>query len=66
MSLVSHINKDGFDFVALLHWSGVDMYDVKTGQYKSHRINCEDMDALKRVGRMAAEGIIKDDDPVWR
>ena len=42
------------------------MYDVKTGQYKSHRINCEDMDALKRVGRMAAEGIIKDDDPVWR
>ena len=62
----SHINKDGFDFVALLHWSGVDMYDVKTGQYKSHRINREDMDALKRVGRMAAEGIIRDDDPVWR
>jgi len=42
------------------------MYDVKTGQYKSHRINREDMDVLKRVGRMAAEGIIKDDDPAWR
>ena len=62
----SLINKDGFDFVALLHWSGVDMYDIKTGQYKSHRINREDMDVLKRVGRMAAEGIIKDDDPAWR
>ena len=29
-------------------------------------IDREDMDALKRLGRMAAEGIIKDDDPVWK
>ena len=30
------------------------------------KIDREDMDALKRLGRMAAEGIIKDDDPVWK
>lgn len=42
------------------------MYDVNTGQYKSHRINREDMDTLKRAGCMAVEGIIKDDDLVWR
>ena len=30
------------------------------------KIDREDTDALKRLGRMAAEGIIKDDDPVWK
>ena len=63
---LSHINKGGFDFVALLHWSGVDIYDFNTGEYASYRIEREDMDALKRLGRMATEGIIGDDDPVWR
>ena len=62
---LSQINKDGFDFVAILHWSGVDMYDFKTGLYNSQKIDRGDMDALKKLGRMAAEGIIKDDDPVW-
>ena len=62
---LSDINGDSFDFVALIHWSGVDLYDFKTGEYLNQRISREDMDALKRLGRMAAEGIIKDDDPVW-
>ena len=62
---LSDINDDRFDFVALIHWSGVDIYDFKTGEYSNKRIDREDMDALKRLGRMAAEGIIKDDDPVW-
>ena len=31
----------------------------------SFRIGRDDMEALKKIGRMAAEGIIKDDDPVW-
>ena len=62
---LSDINNDSFAFVAIIHWSGVDIYDFKTGEYSKQRINREDMDALKRLGRMAAEGIIKDDDPVW-
>ena len=62
---LSDINDDRFDFVALIHWSGVDIYDFKTGVYSNKRISREDMDALNRLGRMAAEGIIKDDDPVW-
>jgi len=62
---LSDINGDSFDFVALIHWSGVDLYDFKTGEYLSQRISSEEMDALKCLGRMAAEGIIKDDDPVW-
>jgi len=62
---LSDINNDSFAFVAIIHWSGVDIYDFKTGKYSEQRINREDMDALKRLGRMAAEGIIRDDDPVW-
>ena len=62
---LSGINDGGFDFVAIIHWSGVDIYDFKTGEYSDRRICREDMDALERLGRMAAEGIIKDDDPVW-
>ena len=62
---LSDINNGGFDFVALIHWSGVDIYDFKTREYSNRRIDREDMDALKRLGRMAAEGIVMDDDPVW-
>lgn len=62
---LSPINKGSFDFIALVHWSGIDMYDFKMEEYISFRIEREDMDALKKLGRMTAEGIIKDDDPVW-
>ena len=30
------------------------------------RIDRENMNALKRLGRMAAEGIIRDDEFVWQ
>lgn len=59
-------NEDEFDFVILLHWSGLDMYDVEAKEYNHIKIERNDMDALNRLGRMAAEGIIKDDDPVWQ
>ena len=59
-------NRNEFEFVALIHWSGVDIYDFCTGGYSSKRIDREDMDALKKLGRMAAEGIIKDDNPAWQ
>lgn len=62
---LSDINNNAFDFVALVHWSGVDIYDFRFEQYSRSRISREDRDALQRLGRMAAEGIIKDDDPVW-
>lgn len=62
---LSHINNGKYDFVALLHWSGVVLYDFRTDNYSYANINREDMDALKKLGRMAAEGIIKDDDSVW-
>ncbi len=35
-------------------------------EYSRRWIDSRDMDALHRFGRMAAEGVIKDDDPVWR
>lgn len=63
---LSGINNDSFDFVALIHWSGVEIYDFKTEEYSNRKISREDMDALKRLGRMAAEGMIRDDDPVWK
>ena len=62
---LSFVNNGKYDFVALIHWSGLVIYDFKTDNYSFFKINREDMDALKRLGRMAAEGIISDDDPVW-
>ena len=56
------ISRQGF---TLVHWAGVVIYDFKTRVYSNRRISREDVDALNRLGRMAAEGIIKDDDPVW-
>lgn len=35
--------------MALIHWSGVDIFDFKTGEYSKQRICREDMDALKRL-----------------
>ena len=59
------INKGQYEFVAILHWSGIDIYDFVSRTYYTKRIEREDMDALKKLGRLTAEGIIKDDDPVW-
>ncbi len=64
-SWLTYINNGKFAFVALIHWSGVDIYDFEKDEYSSRRIGREDMDALKKLGRMAAEGIIKDDNSVW-
>jgi len=63
---LASVNGGKFDFVAIIHWSGIDIYDFGSGNYSSKRIEREEMDALKKLARMAAEGIIKDDDPVWQ
>ncbi len=63
---LEQINKGQFDFVALIHWSGIDVYDFATRNYYMKRIDRENMNALKRLGRMAAEGIIRDDEFVWQ
>ena len=39
---------------------------MKTDKYNRYEIGRKDMDALKRLGRMTAEGIIKEDDPIWQ
>lgn len=63
---LEEINGGQFSFVALIHWSGIDIYDFSTGTYSVKRIDGEDMNTLKKIGRMAAEGIITDDSPVWQ
>lgn len=62
---LSGFNKGSFNFMIMIHWSGVDIYSFEDKSYKSVRINREDMDALKKIGRMTAEGLIKEDDTVW-
>ena len=43
------------------------LVDKQRDNFNSYaKIDREDMDALKRLGRMDAEGIINDDDPVWK
>lgn len=63
---LDEINGGKYEFAALIHWSGVDIYDFSVRKYLTKRIIREDMDALKKLGRMAAEGIIKDNDSVWQ
>ena len=55
-----------YEFVVLSHWGGIDIYNFKTKQYLNRGISQEDRDALKKLARMTTEGIIKDDDCVWR
>lgn len=63
---MDEINGGKYEFVALIHWLGVDIYDFSVRKYLTKRIIREDMDALKKLGRMAADGIIKDNDSVWQ
>ena len=65
-TLLTSKEQNEFDYIILQHWSGIDIYDVRIDAYSHFRINREDMDDLKRLGRMAAEGIIKDNDPIWQ
>jgi len=65
-TLLTGKKEDDFDYIILLHWSGIDIYDVRIDAYSHFRINREDMDDLKRLGRMTAEGIINDNDPIWQ
>lgn len=62
---LEELNGDAFDFVTLIHWSGVDTYWFDGNNYSSNIISRDDMDALKKLGRMTAEGIIDEDDTVW-
>lgn len=64
--LISSQNSDGFNFVVLVHWEGIEMYDFDTKEYISRAINRNDRIALQTIGRLTAEGIIEEDDFVWQ
>lgn len=59
-----------FDFVYILPQysrcnSGILYYDFISGEAGSVKVSHEDMRALHTLGRMTAEGEIKEDDPEW-
>lgn len=54
-----------FDFVYIFHLDGILFYDFATGELNSVSISHKDRQALSNLGRMAAEGEVKDDDPIW-
>ena len=54
-----------YDFVYLFHIEGMLFYDFCSGEKTHVVISHEDRYALGNLGRMAAEGEIKDDDPIW-
>lgn len=54
-----------YDFVYLFHIEGILFYDFCSGEKTHVVISHEDRYALGNLGRMAAEGEIKDDDPIW-
>lgn len=56
---------DKYDFVYILHVRGLLFYDFASGEKSEVVIPREDRLALGNLGRMAAEGEVKDDDPIW-
>ena len=64
-SEINERSSSKYDFVVLSHWSGISLYDFKTREYIQKWIDREDRRALCKLARMATEGIIKDNDPVW-
>lgn len=56
---------DKYDFVYILHVEGLLFYDFANREKSEIIIPHEDKYALGNLGRMAAEGEVKDDDPIW-
>lgn len=56
---------DKYDFVYILHIEGLLFYDFASGEKSEIVIPRADRLALGNLGRMAAEGEVKDDDPIW-
>ena len=56
---------DKYDFVYILHVEGLLFYDFANREKSEIIIPHEDRLALGKLGRMAAEGEVKDDDPIW-
>ena len=54
-----------YDFVALIHWKGVSLYDFQTQEYSHFAITEHERITLKKLARMTVEGIFTEDDPVW-
>lgn len=56
---------DKYDFVYILHVEGLLFYDFANREKSEIIIPHEDRLALGNLGRMAAEGEVKDNDPIW-
>lgn len=56
---------DRFDFAYLCYISGLLFYDFKKQAATKREIIQADLEALLKLGSMAAIGEIKDDDPIW-
>ena len=56
---------DRFDFAYLCYISGLLFYDFKKQVATKREIIQADLEALLKLGSMAAIGEIKDDDPIW-
>ena len=54
-----------YDFVIIVHFMGVMIFDFAKGEMKSYEIEEDVMDTLGVLARMTAEGEVKEDDPVW-
>ena len=57
--------KEKYDFVYLCYRDGLIRFDFQKKKCKEFFIPKNDMAGLQNLGRMAAEGEIKDDDPIW-
>lgn len=57
--------KEKYDFVYLCYRDGLIRFVFQKKKCKEFFIPKNDMAGLQNLGRMAAEGEIKDDDPIW-
>ena len=65
LSDAQEVYTDKYDFVYILHVEGILFYDFASKKKSETIIPHGDRFALRNLGRMAAEGEVKDDDPIW-
>ena len=59
-------HKEKFDFIYVLSIYELLYYNCITKEKELFEISSEDRRSFGNIGRMAAEGEIKDDDPIWK
>ncbi len=54
-----------YAFSLLICWDNLSYYDFRTNESVNIKIDDTSYQGLKKLARMTAEGLVKEDDPIW-